>query len=793
MLNWLNNFQIEKISFFIGFFSAIVFWFVAGRMKKWIPEIKKYIIRQRGNWGKFQSSGILGKIYNDAYSRAQSNHLLRDLFRLDEILIKPKLLVESTQFLDENSIFQSEICDVIPYIPDFPVLSRNFNVPRISLLEAIQNNADIAVCGLPGSGKTVALADLVMEIILNSKSENLRKKIPLYFDINDFNMNLNTTNIIDFVSIALSQNIPGVSTQKITKFIQNEIESNNCIIILDGLDELPVNKIDEFIHFIGGVKKSYPDLQFVLTISPTYYGNLFQFGFSILFLSAWSNAQIREFYCKLNNVWNTHILQEKNNSDNLFINSLIRNWTESVLQPMNPLEYTLFIWGSYAGDLSGSHIQDLMSSYINRVLPEKENQMLLSSLAKDLLKSTRIAFPIDELKIGNLDSCINSGIVFQTKDKKIKFRHAQLLGFMANIEPIDPNFDISEVDTHWTPNLCFFGFLNIGINIQSFDLTNRSNISFLLENIFKCSYFLKYSSVNSSIHNNLLKMLISIIQDRKLSFPIRLRGLAGIIESNDPNILVFTKQLLSQSDENYKKLALFTIGCFKQDLSLMNDVIALTNQGTVNLEKLAFLVLSTFNNELALHELGKALLGANEKVRRIIAETLAFDQDKGEEILKEATTIEDIVVRRSAIYGLLRLDDNWAKETLRIMMIEDSQWVIRNAASQAIEFLEGEIPFIPKKNPPIHENTWINTFAGKNNLGVSPEKSASRILLLALSSDDKNDIYQATKLSTIDNNNEIISKLGELSNSIDDQRILERIFLTLSIINNSQLKEKHPD
>ena len=790
MLNWLSNFQIEKISFFIGFFSAIVFLFVVGRIKNWLPDIKKSILRQGNNWGKFQTSGIPGRVFNDAYKRAQSNHLTKDLFSLDEILIKPYFLVESKQFLDENNTFQSEICDVVPFIPEFPVISRNFNIPRITLFEAIQNNADIAVCGLPGSGKSVALADLVTDLILKSKDESLLTKIPLYIDVLDTELTPNNYKIIDFVTNALSPNFQGISTKKIINFIKTEIESNNCIIILDGLDELPIREIDHYLNFITDVKKTYPDLQFVITISPYYYGNSLQIGFSPLYISSWSNSQIKDFYSKWNTVWSDQIIKEENKPNNIFINSLIRNWTESALQPMNPLEYTLFIWGSYAGDLSGSHIQNFLNSYINRVLPGKENQILLSSLAKSCLINNSITFPFDELKGENLETIIKSGLVLITKDKNLRFCHIQLLGFLASLEPNDFDPDTNAGDVSWTAYLSYRSFLKNSVDDIDFHNTNTSNLPLLIENINKCSYLIKYSTTSSNSHNHLLKNLVAIIQDRKLPFSIRLRGLAGIIESNDPNLLIFTKQLLSQSDENYKKLALFAIGSFKQDFSLINDVIALTKQDSINLEKLAFLVLSTFDNELAIHELGKALLTANEKVRWIIAETFAFDKDKGEEILKEAITMDDVVVRRSAIHGLLRLNTEWAKKSLRYLTIEDSQWVIRNAATQALEFLENDNPFIPKKNPPLFENTWINSFAGKNNLGVSPEKSTAKLLLLAFLSEDKHDIYNAAMLSTQDNNTEIISKLNELAHSIDDQRILDRIFLTMSIINNTKLSEK---
>ena len=43
MLNWLKYFQLEKISFFIGFFTATILWFVFLYIKKWIPSINEFI------------------------------------------------------------------------------------------------------------------------------------------------------------------------------------------------------------------------------------------------------------------------------------------------------------------------------------------------------------------------------------------------------------------------------------------------------------------------------------------------------------------------------------------------------------------------------------------------------------------------------------------------------------------------------------------------------------------------------------------------------------------------------
>jgi len=208
------------------------------------------------------------------------------------------------------------------------------------------------------------------------------------------------------------------------------------------------------------------------------------------------------------------------------------------------------------------------------------------------------------------------------------------------------------------------------------------------------------------------------------------------------------------------------------------------------MQKIICLALSTFDEETAIHELARILLNAEEKVRQLVAECLAFNPSNGTEILQEAVTMDDIVVRRSAINGLVKLNNLWAIQTLKNLMIQDSQWVVRNSATQALEYLEAENPCIPDRKLPLSETPWLIEFAGNQNLGVSIDQSVAPILLLALESQNKKDVYKALMYSTQDANQETITKMIDIATKSPDQALVNQIFITLYLLRNLKISRE---
>jgi HEAT repeat protein len=78
------------------------------------------------------------------------------------------------------------------------------------------------------------------------------------------------------------------------------------------------------------------------------------------------------------------------------------------------------------------------------------------------------------------------------------------------------------------------------------------------------------------------------------------------------------------------------------------------------------------------------------------------------------------------------VQEDWAVEILEKMQTEDAQWVVKSAATQAIEETSQREMRLPRPLPPLTQNPWLIAFAGERGMGVAPGKAAVDLLLLAM-------------------------------------------------------------
>jgi HEAT repeat protein len=124
-------------------------------------------------------------------------------------------------------------------------------------------------------------------------------------------------------------------------------------------------------------------------------------------------------------------------------------------------------------------------------------------------------------------------------------------------------------------------------------------------------------------------------------------------------------------------------------------------------------------------------------LRRSAAEALANHPEEGYPALEEGSAMDDLMVRRSVVFGLLRVNQPWAIQILDKLQLEDKEWIVRNAANQAMEELKRPNAFIPHPLPPLTEAPWLVTFASKLGMGVAPGKPAVDLVLQALKNGDE--------------------------------------------------------
>jgi HEAT repeat protein len=148
------------------------------------------------------------------------------------------------------------------------------------------------------------------------------------------------------------------------------------------------------------------------------------------------------------------------------------------------------------------------------------------------------------------------------------------------------------------------------------------------------------------------------------------------------------------------------------------------------------LALAAIGTDDALNALATALMQGEENLRRAAAEAFANHPAEGWETLKEALGIDDILVRRSALHGLARIQQPWAEELILHTQLEDKEWAVRDIAAGILEKSKPPNLHIPRKLPPPSESPWLIAFAGKEGMGISPGAPATDVLLLALKSED---------------------------------------------------------
>jgi HEAT repeat protein len=268
----------------------------------------------------------------------------------------------------------------------------------------------------------------------------------------------------------------------------------------------------------------------------------------------------------------------------------------------------------------------------------------------------------------------------------------------------------------------------------------------------------------------ILKQFASDIQNELFPLGLRIRVLTALVTSGDPGALALFRHLMNSENNNVRRLAVLGFG-YLRDVQSISDLSKLLGD-SVDVGQAACLALVNIGTRPALESTASALLGGDERLAQAAAEAFANHPIEGYPILRDGCKVEDILVRRAVIYGLRKVNETWATEILEEMQIEDAQWVIKDAAAQAVEDLTNLHPSIPKPQPPLMDLPWLIAFAGDRGLGISEGKPARDMLL---------------RVPTEGNENEIIAALGQIR--MRGETSIFPFAYTLYYGENSELKE----
>ncbi|NMG06044.1 NACHT domain-containing protein [Brasilonema sp. UFV-L1] len=144
---------------------------------------------------------------------------------------------------------------------NFQRLLFTFQESQIPAIEAVKSHSKLMVLGKPGAGKTTFLKYLAMHFPTGDSmktEESLDKIVPIFVQLKELSNHEGNNRLTDVVIHEFSS-VPNSKTT-----VRMLLERGQCLILLDGLDEVKVDK--EYIYKeIDALTSFFPENRFVIT------------------------------------------------------------------------------------------------------------------------------------------------------------------------------------------------------------------------------------------------------------------------------------------------------------------------------------------------------------------------------------------------------------------------------------------------------------------------------------------------------------------------------------------------
>lgn len=762
------------------------------------------------------SIGTETHLRKDIFSFAQKQHLATALFSLDEIAIEPRVLTPIIQSSRSIELAPTDSVSLtVPYIPDWPELAAIYRASTMPLIEALQGGSNIILAGLPGSGKTVALAWLASYMARNDKGlGNLSGLLPLYIHAPDLHLlsdharvdksreepggeakNSITEpqlphyklqggiDILEVVIQAISSYVTPLTLTRLPRLIHAAVENQRALLILDRVDELPPAHAGLVTEFLQLFVEKYPKVRVVVAMSYENFAGLPALGFGSLAMAAWDADERNKFLDHWSQQWIKYIAPTEKGASKKVNPHFLKGWLSSDNASLRPLEYTLKVWAAFSGDVLGPDGPSSIEAYIRRMTSQVKNARPgLEQLALQLLIEMDIASnphdtsrlvsayssaqhasaganpPADTTPppaqaskhpiirdIPDMEALASVGFLLGYPGSHYGFSHPIIGGYLAG-RALSRNNLANQIQAQpaWiSRNLALHYLARFGEVTPLIQYFLKEDDA-LHRNHLLLARWLQVAPKNRPWRTIILRTLASVLLKEKETLSLAAKIITAMAFSGDEGVSVYFRQLLKSEHPNLRQLAALGCGILADKKASADLNLMLQEESPISI-RAASLALGALGDNQSLELLAASLLNGNELVRRSAAEALANNPKEGHPSLRDGAAMEGVLVRRSVIFGLIRIDQPWATKIVENLQLDDKEWVVRNAAIQVFDELNKRSSLAPHPMPDLTETTWLINFANKIGTTVAPGKPGEELVKKALASGSQDE-----KLSAMD-------------------------------------------
>ena len=586
---------------------------------------------------------------------------------------------------------------------------------------------------------------------------------------------------IDILINAITTYTSPITNTRLTGIIHSVLEKQRAIILVDRLDELPQHQAKAIAAFIFSLHQQYPKLRFVVAVSYDDLAGLPTYGFSLLGMAAWNDYDRATLLERWSRQWTKWIAPlAKNQSQKINI-EFLNSWLLVNDSMLKPIEFVLNIWSAFLGETIGSDGPSAIEAHIRRLTQDVSKSrvgverfalQLLSNqaLSSDIKESER--FMADQViekdqsedesthegasdssqssksspikSFSGIESLIDHGLLLSYPGSNYGFSHPIFQGYLAGNALSNSPDSLKYVQTQpsWT-----------GKTLAMYYLARTGDVTPLINNLLQdddilhtnhllISRWLEIAPKNRAWRSTILRTLTSILQKEKDTYCLAAKIISAMAFSGDKGISIYFRQLLNSEHPILTQLA--ALGCgILGDKKSIGDLNLLLQDQSPALRRVASLALAAIGDKTSLEILASSLLNGDEQLRRCAAEALANNPKEGHPALQEGSSMEDLMVRRAVIFGLMRVNLPWATRIVERLQLEDNEWVVRNAAIQTFDELKRKKEYAPKPLMDLTETPWLIEYANKSGTTVAPGKPAEELVVKALANGTHDEILNA--------------------------------------------------
>jgi hypothetical protein len=544
---------------------------------------------------------------------------------------------------------------------------------------------------------------------------------------------------------------------------------NRLVIMIDSLDCLPLAELNMALKWIKELQVTYPKAFILTTNDPFITGELRGIGFELFSLAAWSQAEKISFFKQWGDAWLSRKLDD---SQKQKAERTLR-WLLQEEPLDSPFELTLRAWLAFSGLFEESGNSKLYANSLKLF----SGGWLTLSCAEALVQATKVnPFPTlpqtTALEIIDYDLTQNADL-FSSQLRSANAKRSAGKISAESTRSSDQILDIL-IKNHFLsvlPNqnlrftsLKLFAVLASKVNgnlgtpaleeilqspvirqmfehkqISQADFYNIDSMLLRADGILRRDHFftlswLESTTIGDPLREKIFKQTARLLQEKTLPLGLRYRFIYELVKTHDPSIPSLFTFFSSSPDPAIRQISALGLGLLHED-KYVPSLVKLSKDPSAEVQRITVVSLNRIWTQSSQSALLDIIFSAEDSIRSLACELISTHIPEGHQILQEITSTDNFLARKAAISGLVHIQEPWVPVLIEKLSIEDTQWIVRDAAKFALEHPFSTDTFDLERPIPVLENPWTLQKAETYGM-VSPSQGIPAELLFAVLNKD---------------------------------------------------------